>query len=152
MADLSDLSTGPRRLSTLSTADFNEISEIAREHAGEIADGKIIAACDTALVADRLITGAAGQSFWIPSAVLQAAVETAKVEMDRMGGFFVYGEHQKDLNGGDDPSKAVALVKILEFCEKTSVVILPQIEFSIGFVTVQKRIIETARQGKKYGM
>ena len=40
-------------------------------------------------------------------------METAKVEMDRMGGFFgVTGEHQKDLNGGDDPSnRAVALDK-----------------------------------------
>ena len=60
---ISELSLGTRSLSAIPTEDFTEIYEISRANAGEIADGKIIGACDTALVADRLITGAAGQSF-----------------------------------------------------------------------------------------
>ena len=148
---ISELSLGTRSLSAIPTEDFNEIYEIARENAGETADKKFIAACDTALVADRLITGAAGQSFWIPSAVLQAAVETAKVEMEKMGGLWCYSEHQTDLNGADDQNRAVAIVKIVDFCAKSSVVILPQIEF-LSDSDGAKRIIETARQGKRYGI
>ena len=59
---ISELSLGTRSLSAIPTEDFNEIYEIARENAGETADKKFIAACDTALVADRLIMGAGGQS------------------------------------------------------------------------------------------
>ena len=148
---ISELSLGTRSLSAIPTEDFTEIYEIARENAGETADKKFIAACDTALVADRLIMGAGGQQFYIPASVLKTAVENAQVEQDRMGGFFVYSEHQTDLNGADDPNRAVAIVKITEFCEKTCGVILPQIEF-LSDSDGAKRIIETAKTGKKYGV
>ena len=52
-------------------------------------------------------------------------------------------------NGAEDPEQAVAVVKIIEFCEKTGAVKLPQIEF-LSDSDGAKRIIETAKTGKKY--
>ena len=148
---ISELSLGTRSLSAIPTEDFKEVYDLARENAGEIGDAKFIAACDTALVADRLIMGAGGQQFYIPASVLKTAVQQAQTEMTASGGFFVYSEHQTDLNGADDPNRAVALVKIIEFCTKTSAVKLPQIEF-LSDSSGAKTLIETARQGKRYGI
>ena len=82
---------------------------------------------------------------------MKTAVANAQVELENMGGLWCYSEHQTDLNGADDPNRAVAIVKIVEFCEKSSVVILPQIEF-LSDSDGAKRIIETAKQGKRYGI
>ena len=66
--------------------------------------------------------GAGGQQFYIPASVLKTAVQkTLKWTLDRHGvAFLCTREHQTDLNGADDPNRAVAIVKIIEFCEKTS--------------------------------
>ena len=80
---------------------------------------------------------------------MKTAVETAKVEMEKMGGLWCYSEHQTDLNGADDPNRAVAVIKSLSYDEKNSVVKLDCIEF-LSDSDGAKRIIETAKTGKKY--
>ena len=148
---LKELVLGTRSLEAIPTEDFKEVYDLARENAGEIGGRKIHCCLRYGIGRGQINHGCWGSIVLDSVKCAETAVQQAQTEMTASGGFFVYGEHQKDLNGGDDPNRAVALVKIIEFCEKTSAVKLPQIEF-LSDSSGAKTLIETARQGKRYGI
>ena len=155
---ISELSLGTRSLSAIPTEDFKEVYDLARENAGEIGDAKFIGACDVAMKSDQIfacgeaVAGGESHNMFIRSHVLKRAVENAKIDIESQGGFFVYSTHAVAVaQNGEDPEQAVAVVKIIEFCEKTGAVKLPQIEF-IGGSDGGARIVELAKNGKNFGI